>query len=116
MDIIISSVNELQKIHLFSILPGMINIGNSSKHNYQILSTVFLRYCEKMKFQELTKLSFIFTLANYENEILFKKIIDVFKLQIMCIKNFLEGNENMKNLIGLIDIKLVDKIDNEVFL
>lgn len=92
----------------------MINIGNADKKNFQILSTVFLRFCEKLKFEELIKLSFFFTLVDYENETLFKKILDIIKLNIMCLKNFLDGNENMKNLIGLYDTKLVDKLENEV--
>lgn len=111
---VIGSVNEIQKVHLFSILPGLINLGNADRKNFQLLSTVFLRICEKMKFEELIKLSFFFTLVDYENETLYKKIIDVLKLQIMCIKNFLDGNENMKNLLGIIDTKLLDKLDNEV--
>ena len=67
-----------------------------------------------MKFEELIKLSFFFTLVDYENETLYKKIIDELKLQMMCIKNFLDGNENMKNMLGLIDTKLLDKLDNDV--
>jgi hypothetical protein len=89
-------------------------LGNADRKNYQVLSTVFLRMCEKVKFEYLITMTFFFTLVDYENETFYKKIIDEIKLQMMCIKNFMDGNENMKNLIGLIDTKLVDKLDNEV--
>ena len=67
-----------------------------------------------MKFEELINIAFFFSLADYENETLFKKILDVIKLQIMCIKNFSDGSNSMKNLLGIIDTKLVDKLENEV--
>ncbi len=62
----------------------------------------------------LSSFRFFFSLVDYENETLYKKIIDTLKLQMMCIKNYLDGNENMKNLLGIIDTKLLDKLDNEV--
>lgn len=114
VDKIIGSVNEIQKIHFFSIIPGLINLGNADRKIFQVLSTILLRISDKMKFEELIILTFFFTLVDYENATFYTKIIDVIKLHMMCIKNFLDGNENMKNLIGLIDTKLVDKLDNEV--
>lgn len=111
---IFKNLNEIQKWQLFSILSGVVNIGNPSKKNMQILSTIFLRHCERMSFEEILKSAFFFSLADYENEILYKKIIDVIKMQILCIKNSLDGFVNMKNLMGILDTKLLDKLENEV--
>ena len=58
-------------------------------------------------------LRLFFSLADYENEILYKKIIDVIKMQILCIKNSLDGFVNMKNLMGILYTKLLDKLENE---
>ncbi len=60
VDKIIGSVNEIHKVHFFSIIPGLINLGNADRKVFEILSTVFLRICDKMKFDELIKLSFFF--------------------------------------------------------
>lgn len=107
-------INEIKRKHLFSIVPGLLNIGSVDKKNFQILSTIFLRYSEKIKFEDLVKFGYFFSYADYDNIILYKKIIEILNNQMICIKNLLDGNEDMKNLIGLLDTNLVDKLEKDV--
>lgn len=113
-DYILKHINDIEKIHLFSIISGMINMGIVDKSVFQYLSTVFLRHIENLQFEDLIKLGFFFTLADFDNETLYKKILDETKQYLICIKNFLDGNENMKNIIGIMDSKQINKLDLQV--
>jgi len=109
-----SKINEIKKKHLFSIIPGLLNIGFVDKKEIQILSTIFLRYSEKLNFEDVIKMGYFFSYSDYENITLYKKILDVMNTQMICIKNLLDGNEDMGNLIGILDTKLVDKLEKDV--
>jgi hypothetical protein len=109
-----AKINDIKIKHLYVILPGLINIGSVDKKEIQILSTIFLRYTEKLNFEDLIKMGYFFSIADYENILLYKKLLDVINTQMLCIKNLLDGNDDMRNLIGILDTNYVDNLEKNV--
>jgi hypothetical protein len=107
-------INDIKYKELFVIIPALINTNYVDNKNLHVLSTIYLKYVEKSKFKELIELNYLFAICNLESEIYWKKILDCLNLDLVCIKNYLEGNDNLENLIGFYDKKELTLLEKTV--
>lgn len=93
----------------------MINCGYNDKKFLHLLSTVYLKYTEKEDLRNLNYMMYYFALLDLENPTFMKKSLEVLGLDLLCLKNYLEGNEDLSNLIGIHTKEFVTKLEDKYF-
>lgn len=108
-------INQLRPRDISIIIRAILGTGYNDKKFLHLLSTVYLKYTEKEEFQKLVSMIYYFAVCDLENSIFAKKALENLNLNLICIQNYLDGHENLENLIGLYDRHFI-KIMNDNYM
>lgn len=106
-----SEINSLKARDINYIIKGMINTGYNDKKFLHLLSTVYLKFSEKEEFSKFINIIYYFAVCDLENVIFGKKILDVLNLNLICLESYIDGNEELENLVGLYDRNFVKTLE-----
>jgi hypothetical protein len=109
-----SFANELKPRDIQITLKSFIYTGYVDKKLLNLISTTYLKFSEKEKFQHFIRTAFNFAVCDLESEMFWRKFVDVLKLNNLCLKNMLLGYEDMNHLAGLYDKNLVTMLNRTV--
>jgi hypothetical protein len=108
---IMMNINELKFKNYQNLLNGMINLGISNKKFNQIICTNFLRHHEGIGFSEYIKYLNLFSRIDTDSEVFWKKCLETLNWNMLCLHNYLMGNDNMDNFIGIYDKQMITELN-----
>jgi hypothetical protein len=114
-DFLLPKLNEFKSYDIQAILIAMLNISYNDKKFLNLLSTVYLKFSEKEEFRNFVNIVYYFTVCDLENDVFYAKTLETFKFNLLCLKNYILGNDSMDNLIGLYDKNLINILNNKYF-
>jgi len=108
-------LNEFKSYDIQAILKAMLNISYNDKKFLNLLSTVYLKFSEKEEFRNFVNIVYYFSVCDLENDVFYAKTLETFKFNLLCLKNYILGNDSMDNLIGIYDKNLINLLNNKYF-
>jgi hypothetical protein len=111
---ILADINNIPFRDYYFILECMVNLGNIDKKFIQILSTSFIKFESRVDMKSLINCLFLFAKIDLDSEIFWKKAVETIYLNTLCLNNYINGNENMDNLLGIYDRKFVNELNKIV--
>lgn len=101
-------INSLKEKEIYIILHSIANVKYPDKKLIHLMSTIYLKYAEKTDLKFFVRTLYLFALLDLDNEIFWQKSIDVLRLDVMCLKNFIF---QINNLEGLYEKSFIDKLN-----
>jgi hypothetical protein len=90
------------------------SIYSYDKKFIHLISTVYLKYSDTSDIKLLVANLYQFGLIDLEVEIFWSKVMDVLRVNIFCLKNYLQGYDNMDNMLGIFEKNYIDKLNKIV--
>lgn len=114
-EFITPKINELKPNDIQIIIKAMLNISYNDKKLVHLLSTVYLKFSDKEDYKHFINMIYYFSVCDLENDTFYAKSLESMKFNLVCLKNYILGNESMDNLIGFYDKNLINILNTKVY-
>ena len=113
-NMISNNINELRPKEIQIILKAILASGVYDKKFIHLLSTVYLKFADREKSKHVLRTAFNFALCDMDNEVFWRKFFDTIKLNLLCLRTYMDGADDMDSLLGLYDQKTISILNTKV--